>query len=110
MLLQVTTQLLCPYYDFCNKHTHPVLNLVYTRADGPNDTMHYLYSTGGILTPQYRGIPTVLVTQTEPQGKLLVNWDNFFNNTPKSITFSKDVHYSYAVLIKTVGYFLTAHF
>ena len=93
IFLQLKTSLLCPQEHFCKSKD---LNLIYTKAIGENDTLHYLYTT--------KGLPTVFVAQTDHYGKLVVDWKNLESDHPnKTIAFTGKVYDAYAILITKVS-------
>lgn len=48
--------------------------MVYTKASGPNNTLHYIWSTIG-------GAPGFMVVDTEPYQNLTVNWEQLSNQS-----------------------------
>ncbi|XP_034184401.2 glycosylated lysosomal membrane protein [Osmia lignaria lignaria] len=67
---------------------------VYLRADGPNDTLHYLWD--------FDGNPSVLLALTSPTGFLNISWDDFLMNKKNSVTFTEKPIYSFGVVINKI--------
>lgn len=64
------------------------------RADGPNDTLHYLWD--------FVGKPSVLLALTSPSAVLAINWRDYFARREKSVNFSEEPVYSFGVIINKV--------
>ena len=68
-------------------------NLFYTKAEGPNDTLHYISGT--------YGLPSIFVAKTDVNTELNINWDEFLSKNisavANSIGFNGTVHYVYGI-------------
>ncbi|XP_014670233.1 PREDICTED: glycosylated lysosomal membrane protein A-like [Priapulus caudatus] len=65
-------------------------NLVHVRADGQDDSIHYLWSS--------IGAPTFLVVRTELSSQLQIDWTALLSNeSANSITFSSPPLFAFAV-------------
>lgn len=93
---QVKRQLyvvLNPYCDVsdCDTSLTGSTNLIYIRANGENDTIHYLWSTVGSLS--------MLIARTDLKTNLIVDWESFLSgNCSQSISFSSPPYYTAAVV------------
>lgn len=69
---------------------------LYMRADGPNDTLHYLWD--------FVGKPSVLLALTPSSAWLNIsNWENYLARKKKSLYFTDgEVLYSFGVIINKV--------
>ncbi|XP_012540573.1 glycosylated lysosomal membrane protein A [Monomorium pharaonis] len=67
---------------------------LYLRADGPNDTLHYLWD--------FIGTPSVLLAVTAPSAWLNITWDDYLARRPNSLTFSEKPAYSFGVIINKI--------
>ena len=79
----------CPP-DRCNDS---VVEVIHVRADGPNDTLHYVWC--------FHNKPTILLALTSHAANLSVSWEDFPENK-SSINFTSEPHYSFGVLINQV--------
>lgn len=70
------------------------LTTVHLRADGPNDTLHYLWD--------FRGNPSVLLALTSPAASLNISWEDFLARRNNSITFSEEPVYTFGVVINKI--------
>lgn len=68
--------------------------LVYLRAQGENDTLHYLWD--------FIGDPTILVAITSHKAELDVDWEAYFNNEPNSVNFTEPPKYTFGVIIQKI--------
>lgn len=82
----------CPS-DRCNDS---VVEVIHVRADGPNDTLHYVWC--------FYNKPTLLTALTSHAANLSVSWKDF-PDSKRSITFTTEPHYSFGVLINQVNSF-----
>ncbi|XP_006811218.1 glycosylated lysosomal membrane protein A-like [Saccoglossus kowalevskii] len=78
--------------DACH-NTSDYKNLVYVKAEGTQDIIHYLWSS--------IGAPTILLVRTSKDAELRVNWDKVLNSENGGIVFvpSSEVTYSMALVI-----------
>lgn len=67
--------------------------IFYVQAIGPNDTLHYLWSTEG-------GIPSALIVQTNLNTHLKINWTSLLSSNPdNAISFTETPFYSFGILL-----------
>ncbi|XP_063991404.1 glycosylated lysosomal membrane protein-like [Diachasmimorpha longicaudata] len=66
----------------------------YLRAEGPTDTLHYLWD--------FVQRPAILLAITSNSAKLNVSWDDYLINVPKSIRFTEEPEYTFGVSIEKV--------
>uniref|UniRef100_A0A0C9RFA9 NCUG1_1 protein n=1 Tax=Fopius arisanus TaxID=64838 RepID=A0A0C9RFA9_9HYME len=66
----------------------------YLRAQGPNDTLHYLWD--------FVQRPGILLAVTANSVKLNISWDDYLINQPKSISFTQEPVYTFGVSIEKV--------
>ncbi|XP_018363375.1 PREDICTED: glycosylated lysosomal membrane protein A-like [Trachymyrmex cornetzi] len=67
---------------------------LYLRADGPNDTLHYLWD--------FIGTPSVLLAVTPPSAYLNITWDDYLARRENSVVFSEKPSYSFGVIINKI--------
>ncbi|XP_077280985.1 glycosylated lysosomal membrane protein A [Temnothorax americanus] len=67
---------------------------LYLRADGPNDTLHYLWD--------FVGTPSVLLALTPPSAWLNVTWDDYLARRGNSLSFSEKPAYSFGIIINKI--------
>lgn len=67
---------------------------VYLRADGPNDTLHYLWD--------FDGNPSVLLALTSPSAHLNISWEHFLVKEKNSITFTEEPIYTFGVILNKI--------
>ncbi|KAL0119415.1 hypothetical protein PUN28_007720 [Cardiocondyla obscurior] len=67
---------------------------VYLRADGPNDTLHYLWD--------FVGAPSVLLAVTPPSAWLNISWDDYLARRENSVYFSEKPTYTFGVIISKI--------
>ncbi|XP_023224453.1 glycosylated lysosomal membrane protein-like [Centruroides sculpturatus] len=80
----------CDEYPECKSSK---VSIFYTEAVGPNDILHYLWSTQG-------GIPSALIVQTNLSVQLRINWTVLLSDHPKNaISFTEKPLYSFAMLL-----------
>ncbi|XP_031845138.1 glycosylated lysosomal membrane protein [Nomia melanderi] len=70
------------------------LTTVYLRADGLNDTLHYLWDFGGN--------PSVLLALTSSSASLNINWEDFLARKKYSINFTETPVYTFGVIINKI--------
>lgn len=63
-------------------------------ADGPNDTLHYLWD--------FIGNPSVLLALTPPSTSLNISWEDYLTRGDKSLHFSEKPVYTFGVIINKV--------
>ncbi|XP_071449818.1 glycosylated lysosomal membrane protein B-like [Hetaerina americana] len=72
--------------------------LLYVRADGPNDTLHYLWD--------FTGKPSVLLALTSPSANLSISWSDFlWNIKDTSLNFTESPMYSFGMVIDKIWEF-----
>ncbi|XP_076682498.1 glycosylated lysosomal membrane protein isoform X2 [Andrena cerasifolii] len=76
--------------DLCKDN----LTTVHLRADGPNDTLHYLWD--------FRGNPSLLLALTSPSASLKIIWADFLERRNNSITFSEAPAYTFGVALNKI--------
>ncbi|XP_071554636.1 glycosylated lysosomal membrane protein [Temnothorax nylanderi] len=67
---------------------------LYLRADGPNDTLHYLWD--------FVGTPSVLLALTPPSAWLNITWDDYLARRENSLSFSEKPAYSFGIIINKI--------
>ncbi|XP_071645589.1 glycosylated lysosomal membrane protein [Temnothorax longispinosus] len=67
---------------------------LYLRADGPNDTLHYLWD--------FVGTPSVLLALTPPSAWLNITWDDYLARRGNSLSFSEKPAYSFGIIINKI--------
>ncbi|KAL0269738.1 UNVERIFIED_CONTAM: hypothetical protein PYX00_007373 [Menopon gallinae] len=67
--------------------------LYYTRAQGPNDTLHYIWD--------FYGKPTMFVALTEPNATATFNWTEYAA-LKQSVSFDSEPHYTFALVVNNV--------
>lgn len=70
------------------------LTTLHLKAEGPNDTLHYLWD--------FVGNPSVLLAVTSPAAKLNIEWDKYLTRQPKSINFTEEPIYTFGLVIQKV--------
>ncbi|XP_076657599.1 glycosylated lysosomal membrane protein A [Halictus rubicundus] len=70
------------------------LTTVYLRADGLNDTLHYLWDFGGN--------PSILLALTSPSAFLNISWEDFIAKKKNSITFTEEPVYTFGIVINKI--------
>ncbi|KAG7205591.1 hypothetical protein KM043_007561 [Ampulex compressa] len=70
------------------------ITTVYLRADGPNDTLHYLWDFGGN--------PSILLALTPPSSWINITWEDFIARKENSVTFSEEPDYIFGVVINKI--------
>ncbi|KOC69813.1 Lysosomal protein NCU-G1 [Habropoda laboriosa] len=70
------------------------LTTVYLRADGPNDTLHYLWD--------FDGNPSVLLALTSPSASLNISWEHFLAKRKDSIVFTEEPVYTFGVILNKI--------
>ena len=68
---------------------------LYVRAEGPSDTLHYLWD----LT----GHPAVLLAVTSPSAKIHINWSPYLLHLPQSVNFTEKPQYTFGLEIQKVS-------
>ncbi|KAL6255840.1 hypothetical protein P5V15_013082 [Pogonomyrmex californicus] len=67
---------------------------LYLRADGPNDTLHYLWD--------FTGTPSILLALTPPSVWLNISWDDYLARKPNSLHFTEKPTYSFGLIINKI--------
>lgn len=67
--------------------------LYYTRAQGPNDTLHYIWD--------FAGKPTMFVALTEPNATAVFNWTDYAADK-QSVGFDSTPEYTFALVFNKV--------
>jgi hypothetical protein len=67
---------------------------VYVEAEGPNDTLHYLWD--------FTQKPSIFVAATPVKSRLIISWPQFKLNN-KSVTFSEEPIYSFGIVLDKVS-------
>ncbi|XP_076173147.1 glycosylated lysosomal membrane protein [Ptiloglossa arizonensis] len=70
------------------------LTTVYLRAQGFNDTLHYLWD--------FSGNPSILLAVTSPSTSIDISWDDFIKKKKNSITFSEKPIYTFGIVINKI--------
>ncbi|XP_074105584.1 glycosylated lysosomal membrane protein [Cotesia typhae] len=70
------------------------LTTLHLKAEGPNDTLHYLWD--------FVGNPSVLLAVTSPAAKLNIEWDKYLTRQPKSINFTEEPIYTFGLVIQKI--------
>lgn len=78
----------------CHKHCQNLTTL-YLRADGANDTLHYLWDFAV-------GKPSVLLALTPASAWLNITWPDYLNRREKSVRFSEPPSYTFGVIVNKV--------
>ncbi|XP_053695239.1 glycosylated lysosomal membrane protein-like [Sabethes cyaneus] len=88
----------CPA-DICSDDlTEGQVTLIYIRAEGAADTIHYVWD--------FTGKPTILVALTERNASLIINWEDFWQGKPESIGFgNKHPKYVFMTVINRIFQF-----
>ncbi|KAG8222481.1 hypothetical protein J437_LFUL000843 [Ladona fulva] len=77
----------------CNNFT-----FLHVRADGPNDSLHYLWD--------FTSKPTVLIAQTSNNASLTISWYDFlWNINSISVKFSEEPKYTFGVIFDKIWEF-----
>lgn len=79
----------CPYTVCRDINGDPLPNttVIHVEADGPSNTIHYIWDLRANQTP------SVLVAMTELNTNLTIEWENFTNGLANTVSFSnKPVH------------------
>ncbi|GAB1861691.1 hypothetical protein CAJAP_02770 [Camponotus japonicus] len=63
-------------------------------ADGPNDTLHYLWD--------FIGNPSVLLALTPPSTSLNISWEDYLARRENSVHFSEKPTYSFGMIINKI--------
>ena len=71
------------------------LTTVYLRADGQNDTLHYLWD--------FDGNPSVLLALTSHSASMNISWEDFLLKKKNSITFTEEPMYTFGVVFNKVS-------
>lgn len=98
----------CPIYicrdingdDFKNT------TVIHVKADGPSNSLHYIWDLRANHTP------SVLVALTELNTSLIIEWESFLNSvdTPNTVAFSNEPVYTMTFLFTKVSYiYITLH-
>lgn len=69
--------------------------VVYVRAEGPCDTLHYLWD--------FTQKPSILVAVTPVKSNLSISWEQFKGENNKSVTFTEDPVYSFGIVLDKVS-------
>ncbi|XP_029662447.1 glycosylated lysosomal membrane protein B-like [Formica exsecta] len=77
--------------DICRERNGTTLHL---SADGPNDTLHYLWD--------FIGTPSVLLALTPPSTSLNISWEDYLARRENSLHFSEAPTYSFGVIINKI--------
>ncbi|KMQ92733.1 lysosomal protein ncu-g1-a-like protein, partial [Lasius niger] len=77
--------------DTCRGRNVTTLHL---GADGPNDTLHYLWD--------FIGNPSVLLALTPPSTSLNISWEDYLARQDKSLHFSEKPVYTFGVIINKI--------
>nr|CAD7409085.1 unnamed protein product [Timema cristinae] len=78
-----------PGASYCDKVT-----LVHVRAEGPNDTLHYLWG--------FTGKPSIILALTSPNATLTINWKDFIFASVQAIEFSEKPIYSFGLVVNKI--------
>ncbi|XP_050474765.1 glycosylated lysosomal membrane protein-like [Bombus huntii] len=70
------------------------LTTVYLRADGPNDTLHYLWD--------FDGNPSVLLALTSRSATINISWKDFLLKRKNSVTFTEEPIYTFGVVFNKI--------
>lgn len=70
------------------------LTIFHLQANGPNDTLHYLWD--------FIGNPSVLLAVTSTTAKLNINWDDYLVRKINSINFTEQPIYTFGLLVEKV--------
>jgi hypothetical protein len=80
----------CEYPVDCN-----LVKVGYVKAEGPNDTLHYLWD--------FTRKPSILVAAAPAASNLTISWDQFEGESNKSIMFSEEPVYSFGIILDRVS-------
>ncbi|XP_069697302.1 glycosylated lysosomal membrane protein B-like [Periplaneta americana] len=72
--------------EFCDS-----VKVLHVSAEGPNDTLHYLWD--------FTHKPSILVALTPASSHLLIDWINFKDESAKKISFSEKSLYSFGIVL-----------
>ncbi|XP_055546017.1 glycosylated lysosomal membrane protein-like [Wyeomyia smithii] len=87
----------CPA-DICpDNPTDSQVTLIYIRAEGTVDTIHYVWD--------FTGKPTILVALTERNASLTIRWEHFWQGEPESVKFSTEPKYMFMTVINRIFQF-----
>lgn len=67
---------------------------IYLRADGPNDTLHYLWD--------FDGNPSILLALTSTSTYLNISWDDYLVKKQNSVTFTEEPAYTFGVALNKI--------
>lgn len=81
----------CPS-DNCNNDE--LITLIHVRADGDNDTLHYIWD--------FNRQPSILVALTELNTNVTIKWDQFSNDA-NLLTFSNKPKYTMSFILTKVS-------
>jgi len=79
----------CEDPTICNN-----FKLVYVRAEGPSDILHYLWD--------FTQKPSILVAATPLKSNLSISWEKFKGENKTSIKFSQDPVYSFGIVLDKI--------
>lgn len=74
------------------------MTTLYLRADGPNDTLHYLWD----FTV---GRPSVLLALTSTSAWINITWPDYLSRRANSIHISEPPVYTFGVIVNKVNLF-----
>ncbi|XP_078052333.1 glycosylated lysosomal membrane protein isoform X1 [Augochlora pura] len=70
------------------------LTTIHLRADGMNDTLHYLWD--------FRGNPSILLALTSPSAVLHIHWEDFLARKKNSVIFTEEPVYTFGIVINKI--------
>ncbi|KAK2588272.1 hypothetical protein KPH14_004295 [Odynerus spinipes] len=88
----VSTKRTLDFKEVCTNNKN--WTTLYLRAEGSNDTLHYLWDFGGK--------PSILMALTSPAATLNITCEDFLLRKNNSITFSQDPIYTIGIIINRI--------
>lgn len=90
----------CPYTVCKNIDGDELKNttVIHVEADGPSNTLHYIWDLRAHHTP------SVLVALTELNTNVTIDWEQFLNDTPNTVSFTNNPIYTMTFLFTKVSY------
>lgn len=85
----------CPNCKDENGDEINTTTVIHIQADGESDTLHYIWDL--------RHTPSVLVALTALNTNVTIEWENFNNDTPNSVSFSNKPIYTTTFLFTKVS-------
>lgn len=87
----LTRKLTASYNPGCEPRICDSVKVMHVSAEGPNDTLHYLWD--------FTHKPSILVAVTPVTSHLKIDWSNFTDESAKKITFGNETLYSFGIVL-----------